>query len=176
MKTDATPYAEALLQASKRSEWERLAGQLDVLAELLSRNALAGQLLADAAARPPRERLQLVKSVLKGFAPLLQQLTARLVADGALEAVPDLRDAFRRGYNRRAKLTPVHVETAEPLSATSRRRLVTQLTASGRTPALTESVDAGLIGGMRLVIDDVEYNFSVGGALDRLNYALVNPT
>ncbi len=174
MKTDATPYAEALLQAAKRSDWPRLADQLDALAELLSRNALAGQLLADAAARPAADRLKLVKAVLKGFLPALQQLVARLVADGALDAVPELRDAFRRGYNRRAGLTPVRVETAEPLTAATRKRLVAQLTASGRKPALTEALQPTLIGGLRLVVDDVEYDFSIGGALDRLEQSVRN--
>lgn len=172
MKTDATPYAEALLRLSKRSDWSKTAEQLDTLAELLGRNALAGQLLTDAATRPPAERFKLVKNVLRGFTPSLQKLVDRLIEDGTLDAVPDLRDTFRRTYYRAAGLTPVQVETPEPLKPAARAQLIKQLGASGRKPALTESVDPDLIGGMRLIVDDVEYDFSLGGALDRLEQTL----
>ncbi len=170
----AQVYSRAMLDLAKsRGEADALAGELADLAAHVEAN----EELATFFSSPlidPGERAKSLERVFRGKASDLLvdalQVINRKERLGSLGAIAD---AYHLQHQAHLGQVDVHVSTAVPLSAALRQRLETVLEKhSGREPQLIEDVDASLIGGLVLRIDDEKIDASVIHEIGRLRRAL----
>lgn len=81
---------------------------------------------------------------------------------GRLGLLPTIAETYRQDHRDLRGRVDVHVETAVPLSAELRDKLLASVSAfTGQTPHLHENVDESLIGGIVLRIGDRKVDASV---------------
>lgn len=170
----ARRYAEAAFQLADRD------GELDAWGDGL---ALAAQLLSDervlrvvdSPARPYRERLALIDTLLGGRVPAgVQKLAALLAHKGRIERLGAVSTEYRRLLDQRRGVVAARVTSAAPLSADETaqvRAWIARLT--GQTVDLQVGVDEALIGGLTVRVGDTLLDASVRGRLERLRNTLI---
>lgn len=171
VSADAKTYAQGLLEASDdhAATWHGLRQLRDVV----GRTPILKQLLTDAATRSEEERDRMLNRVLAEFDPLLRRFVALLLADGELDQLPAITDQYEQLFKKADNIMFVTVETPHRLSAADRQDLTDRLAKTGRRPLLTEKTNRRLIGGLRVIIDDIEYDHSLSGALARVEQQLI---
>jgi len=163
-------YASALhVLAAEAGAVERVATDLDGLSAAITASPeLAGQL---ASPRLPREaKRALITALCAGRAHDLVRRVALLAVDkGRAAQVADLGAAFRIVARKAAGRVVASVQSAQPLDAATRAGLVAGLgRLTGNTIELEESLDADLIGGLRVVIGSRMLDGSVTARLERM--------
>lgn len=163
-------YAEALYQSSTDpvATWQ----ELRQLSGVISGTPLLKQLLLDASVAPVPERHKTIDGLLKNWTPLLRKFVAVIVSEAALPQLPAITEAYRQLLRTAGNVHEVVIETARPLKPAEQAALLGQVKLPGHV-LVTESVKPELIGGARLIIDDVEHDFTLAGALDTLKQQLV---
>jgi F0F1-type ATP synthase delta subunit len=166
---EAGRYAAALLEATAKPA--ELWPALQALAEVVSHTPRLVQALVDASTNTDVRRRRLVAKLLPSLPRELTELVLLLTAEQALDLLPEITAQFLTLFRSRNRVVVVTVETPVRLSDAERRSLERRLS-SGGSVLLTETLKPDLIGGLRLIINDVEHDYSLGGALDRLNAQL----
>lgn len=166
MKTDTRPYAEALLQSTK--DPLNTDHDLHQLASVISRLPILKHVLVGASLEPAMQRQATLDETLGDFSPLLRRLVDGLLSEGLLDALPAIAVSYRLLLKQEHHVSEVLIETPRALTAGEEKALVETVVAKDQQRIITQSIKPELLGGVRLVVDDVEYDRSLGGALQRL--------
>ena len=173
ISTIARPYAEAAFMQADR------ANALEVWSKALARLAL---IAADADARQavgnPRltdeQRYALFASVAGELSAEAQNFLRLLVANGRLDALPQISEQFDTRKNEREGVVDAQIVSALPLDAAQLAGLVADLEKRfKRKVNPVASVDASLIGGVRVAVGDEVIDGSVRGKLAAMSTGLL---
>ena len=170
--TIARPYAEALFQSAK-ADLGAAAAWLEPLA------AVAGNEQLQQFASNPKVTDQQVFDVIAGVAKTALPETAKnflrtVIENGRLEALPEIAAQFRALKNAQAGSSDAVVYSAFPVDAAALASLSAVLEKRfGRKLNVRVELDAGLIGGIRVVVGDEVLDTSVKARLEQMKAALI---
>jgi len=121
------------------------------------------------------ERGEVLERTLRGkMSDLLLETILVLNRKRRAAMIPLFFERFRAALEHSRNEVEVLVTTAHPLTADLRARLSQALTErTGRRPQMTECVDASLIGGMSILIEDELLDDSVASHLQRMQRTFV---
>ncbi len=173
LATIARPYAEALFRVA-------VPAKLNAWAETLSEMAqVAAVPEFQAMAHDPRisnhDVAATFLSALKvGVDEQTKNFTNSLVENLRLSLLPEIEQQFRELKNAYEKTADAEIVSAYPMDGGQISDLVAALEKKfGRKLNATVSVDAALIGGVRVTVGDEVLDFSVSARLERMHTALV---
>jgi F-type H+-transporting ATPase subunit delta len=172
--TIARPYASALFQAATPADGAQLVAQLDALARIAADAGLR-QFAAD-----PKVSGEQVISVVTGIvgadlSPKLRNLLDTVVDNGRLSVLPEIASQFRALVNHRSGVADAQVVSAFPLDANQQADLAKVLEKRfGRQLKVAVTVDASLIGGVRVTVGDEVLDTSVVARLEQMRAALTH--
>jgi F-type H+-transporting ATPase subunit delta len=172
--TVARPYAEAAFRAAEE------AGTLDAWSARLQRLALvASDPEAVEVISSPKLSVEQVSqfftSFVEGQDAVFGNFIRVLAENERLALLPEIAALFEASKAAKAGVKEAVVETAFPLSKTDLKALKPQLEAHFKSKLeLSSAVDAGLIGGIRVMVGDQVLDASVRGKLDTMAIALKN--
>jgi F-type H+-transporting ATPase subunit delta len=173
LSTVARPYAEAAFDlanaAGAPDRW------LDLLVRLaaVARDAQVVALLGDPKVGP-EQLVELFRGVLPGEVEgELRGFLRVLAENGRIALLPEIAAQFRRLRNDARGSADARIESAFPLSDAERAELVAALERRfGRRLEATVTVNAELIGGVRVSVGDQVLDASVRGSLGRMAASL----
>jgi len=172
--TIARPYAAALFQATTAADGAQLVAQLDTLAGIAGDAGLR-QFAAD-----PKVSDEQVFGVVTGIAgndlsPKLRNLLSTVIDNGRLSVLPEIASQFRSLVNDRGGIADAQVVSAFPLDANQQASLAKVLEKRfGRQLKVSVTVDATLIGGVRVTVGDEVLDTSVVARLEQMRAALTH--
>ena len=172
--TIARPYAAALFQSSSAADGAQLAGQLDALAGIAGDAGLR-QFAAD-----PKVTDEQVFGLVSGIAgsdlsPKLRNLLDVVIDNGRLAVLPEIASQFRELVNDRGGIADAHIVSAFPLDDKQQADLARTLEKRfGRQLKTSVTVDASLIGGVRVTVGDEVLDTSVVARLEQMRVALTH--
>lgn len=145
-------YGEALYDLAKSEGLEmEILKQITVLSESFSQEPDFLRLLA-APNVPKQERCQIVDDSFRGTVHRYVLNFLKILAEkGYSRHFHDCCAAYREHYNQDNGILPVTAVTAVPLSRSQSEKLTEKLTGlTGKTVLLTNRVEPGVLGGVRL--------------------------
>ena len=172
--TIARPYAAALFQASTVADGAQLVAQLDALAGIAGDAGLR-QFAAD-----PKVTDEQVFGLVSGIAgsdlsPKLRNLLDVVIDNGRLAVLPEIASQFRELVNDRGGIADAHIVSAFPLDDKQQADLAKTLEKRfGRQLKTSVTVDASLIGGVRVTVGDEVLDPSVVARLEQMRVALTH--
>jgi F0F1-type ATP synthase delta subunit len=167
-----TDYAMALYETGgNRLE---IAEELRTLAESVHRVPALGIVLRDASAKPKAERAAIIESALAGVSPLLIRLINTVIGEGNLDMLGEISRRYVQLLRQGAGISDVHIESAHTLSDDEVNGILASCNLSRESALLTVKTKPSHLGGMRVVINDTEHDFSLGGSLNRLENQLIH--
>ena len=171
LATIARPYAEALFQAS-RSDLSAAQSWVDELAVVAGDAAL--QQFAGNPRATSAQVFELVSGVVKTALPEAGKNFLRTVIDnGRLAALPEIAAQFRALKNAVGGSSDATVYSAFPIDAAALSDVQASLEKRfARKLNLKVELDAGLIGGIRVVVGDEVLDASVQARLEQMKAAL----
>ena len=173
LSTIARPYAEAAFRTAK--EGKALPAWNDLIAELA---AVADRPEMRALVSNPRVTDDKLYGVFAGVlkSPLdqkAQNFLRLLIENGRIDALQELSSQFTALKNAEEDSADAHIVSAFPLSDAQVSELVAGLAAKfKKTLKPHVSVDASLIGGVRVVVGDLVFDTSVKAQLERMKTTL----
>ncbi|VFR68952.1 ATP synthase delta chain [plant metagenome] len=175
LSTVARPYAEALFGAARNDQATSLAGWSSLLADLaqVAANPEVGAVLSD-----PRlnqvQRVDLFLSLIKATLPqAARNFVELLVQNDRLLLLPEIASQFDVLKNRHEGVAVAEIASAFALSDEQVAELVAGLEKKfGRKLKPEVSLDASLIGGVRVTVGDQVLDTSVQAQLARMRDTL----
>lgn len=174
VKSLARVYAVALLDATPEADKSVLLEEAQsFVSEVLDPHSAFERLLCTPATLL-EAKLQLIESVVAPrSSPLFANFLRILARRNRLDVVRAVVDHLVREQEIRSGKVRVQVQSAVPLSETTRLAVVQQLSQSlSAEPILEESVDPGLLGGLVIRLGDTVYDGSVRIRLKQLRAKL----
>jgi len=173
LATIARPYAEALFESAGANA-SSLVEPLQALAAVAA-NAELRQ-FADNPKVVESQVVDVIAGVAGGtLTPALKNLLALVVENRRLVALPEIAAQFRALVNAKSGVSDAHITSAFPVSDAQLADVVTSLERRfGRKLKATVSVDASLIGGIRVEVGDEVLDTSVLARLEQMRVALTN--
>jgi F-type H+-transporting ATPase subunit delta len=171
LATIARPYAEALFKAAG-ADGATLAAQMGVLA------AVAGNEQVRQFADNPKVGTAQVLEVVTGAAGIaldarVGNLLQMVVENGRLAALPEIAAQFTALVNAQSGSSDAVIQSAFPIDDAALADVVVALEKRfGRKLNARVEVDAGLIGGIRVVVGDEVLDTSVKARLEQMKVAL----
>lgn len=169
-----TVYGQALYSLAREEGLDdKILAELDMLNRCFAQEPDYLRLLS-AATLSKQERCRIVDDGFRGkIQPYVLNFLKILTERGYARHFPDCCGAYRACYNQAHGILPVTAVTAVPLSQAQSRRLQEKLAAiTGKTIALSNQVDAGCMGGVRLNYDGRQLDDTVAHRLDAVRRAL----
>lgn len=169
-------YGEALYDLAKDSGIAaEVLQELEVLLQAFTEEPAFLRLLG-APTLTKQERCGIVDDSFRGkVQPYLLNFMKILTQKGYMRHFPDCCAAYRACYNRDNGILPVTAVSAIPLNEAQLCRLRQKLaTLTGKTIALTNTVDAACLGGVRLDFDGRRLDDTVAHRLDEMARLLKN--
>ena len=172
LATIARPYAEALYKAVGDVDAAQTQQWLDVFA------AVAADAEVLRIAQSPKVSQDDVMALFGGLSrqelPALARNFLKVVVDnGRLAALPQVAQQFRALSNARLGVADAVVYSAFPLSEVQLQELRPSLEQRfGRKLNLSVELDESLIGGVRVVVGDEEFDASVKARLEQMKAVL----
>ncbi len=173
LATIARPYAEALFKAAPAAEQSAWVEQVDALAQVARDPELR------AFADNPRVTQDAVYGVITGaakvvLAPAVANFLRTILDNGRLAALPLMAEQFQALVQARQGVSEARIYSAFPISDAQVSDIVVPLEKRfGRKLEAKVEVDAGLIGGVRVVVGDEVLDTSVKARLERMKSALL---
>lgn len=172
LATIARPYAEALFKATGAAGAAQTQQWLDAFAE-----AAANADVLRVAQSPKVSRTQisqLFEGLVQGGLPqLAKNFLAAVIDNGRLAALPLVAAQYRELVNDKEGAADAVVYSAFPIGAAELEGLRPALEKRfGRKLNLAVQADASLIGGVRVVVGDEEFDTSVKARLEQMKAAL----
>ena len=123
---------------------------------------------------PREERLALLDTAFAGrIMPHILSFMKLMTERGYASAIPEALGAFIDAYRAAAGITVAEVVSAVPLTEGEQADLIARLSRmTGKTVELRLSVDAALLGGMRVTVDGKLHDGTVKGRLARIGRKL----
>lgn len=173
----ATPYAKALLDiVVERGTLTSVRTQVDALAGLAADSFDLSNVFANPTVTET-ERKAVVGAVCDqlGADPMLRNFLMLLAEKRRLAYFGDIAAAFGHLADAREGVVTAEVATAAELSELQRVKLTKTLeNLTGRKVRLAVSLDASLLGGLRVTVDGHVYDTSVKNQLDALRGRILN--
>ncbi|KKW67964.1 ATP synthase F0F1 subunit delta [Lampropedia cohaerens] len=172
LATIARPYAEALFKATGVAGAEQVQQWLDAFAEVAASEDV--QRVAQSPKVSREQLLSLFESVVQGDLPqLAKNFLATVIDNDRLPALPMIAAQYRGLVNAQQGAADAVVYSAFPLSDAELDGLRPVLEKRfGRKLNLTVQPDASLIGGIRVVVGDEEFDTSIKARLEQMKAAL----
>jgi F-type H+-transporting ATPase subunit delta len=173
LATIARPYAEALFESAGANA-SSLVEPLQALAAVAANAEL--RRFADHPKAVPAQVVEVIAGVVGGsLAPALKNLLTLIVENGRLVALPEIAGQFRALVNANSGVSDARITSAYPIGDAQLADVVASLERRfGRKLKATVSVDASLIGGIRVEVGDEVLDTSVQARLDQMRVALTN--
>jgi F-type H+-transporting ATPase subunit delta len=171
LATIARPYAEALFKAA-RADLNGAAAWVEELA------VIAGDAGLQQFAGNPKVTTNQVFDLISGIAKTALPEQARnflrtVIDNGRLAALPEIAAQFRALKNAQSGSSDAVVYSAFPIDGAALADLTAMLEKRfGRKLNVTVELDAGLIGGIRVVVGDEVLDTSVKARLEQMKVAL----
>jgi len=171
LATIARPYAEALFKAA-RADLNGAAAWVEELAVIASDAGL--QQFAGNPKVTTNQVFDLISGIAKTALPEQARNFLRTVIDnGRLAALPEIAAQFRALKNAQSGSSDAVVYSAFPIDGAALADLTAMLEKRfGRKLNVTVELDAGLIGGIRVVVGDEVLDTSVKARLEQMKVAL----
>ena len=172
LATIARPYAEALFKAVMLSEAQSVATQMGELAQVVADERLRN--FAADPATPVGQVFEVVTSATKtSLGDAVKNLLRVVLDNGRLAALPEIASQFKALLNARAGTSDAVVYSAFPIDAAALAPVVLALEKRfDRKLKARVEIDAGLIGGIRVVVGDEVLDTSVKARLEQMKIAL----
>ena len=172
LATSARPYAEALFKAVRLSEAQSVATQITELAQVA-----ADERLLAFAGNPGTPSSQVfdvaVSATMTALGEPVKNLLITVLANGRLNAVPEIATQFRALLNARAGSSDAVVYSAFPIDEAALAEVVSALEKRfDRKLKARVQLDPELIGGIRVVVGDEVLDTSVKARLEQMKVAL----
>lgn len=168
-------YARALLElADEAQAVDKVADDLETLRAVLSKTELLG-VMTNPVFTSAERREGLVAVVNRvGFQALTRSFLQLLLQKGRFQNLPEVLDAFRALYDKRANRARVQLSTAAPLTPELEREVTASLErVTGRQVALEITVDPSLIGGIIARVGGKVYDSSIKSRLQDIKTGLL---
>lgn len=172
LSTIARPYAEAVFdladKAGSLAQWSATLANLAAAAEHPDVRQLLGNPRVSASAL-----VDMFVAVSGDASPETRKLLEALTANQRIAALPAMRDQFEALKNERESTVDAKIETAFPLEGVDLAGLVADLERKFKRKVRPEvSVDASLIGGVKVTVGDQVIDGSVRGKLTAMAASL----
>jgi F-type H+-transporting ATPase subunit delta len=172
LSTIARPYADALFQVAQQGDLSAWTALVDEMAAV-SAHADMRALMLD-----PKVSDEQLYQVFSGVVPTplqqyAQNFLRELIAQGRLQAMPEVAVQFKRLKNAHEGVADAEISSAFPLEAAALSDLVMLLEKKFNIklrPIVT--VDSSLIGGVRVKVGDEVLDTSVRARLEQMKTAL----
>lgn len=171
-----TVYGQALYSLAKEEHLSAV-----ILEELKALSAGFSQepdflRLLSAPNLPKAERCQIIDNSFRGkVQPYVLNFLKILTENGYARHFMECVDAYREQYNQDNGILPVKAVTAVPLSPEQSEKLTDKLAKlTGKSIELTNQVDPGCLGGVRLDYDGKRVEDTVAHRLDAIRSMLKN--
>lgn len=106
---------------------------------------------------------------------VLQNFVALLAKNNILSLTDKILVDFVKYYNQVEGIVEVQAKTAHELSTSEADKIISQLKSIlGKQVELKKTVDAKLIGGVKLRIEDIEIDGSIQTQLENLRYQILS--
>jgi F-type H+-transporting ATPase subunit delta len=178
LATIARPYAEALFRvATSGTGGASLAAWSDLVSEMAQVAALPEvKALADSPKISDQQTADTFLSVLKSpLSAEARNFVNMLVENGRLTLLPEIGTQFQALKNAQEGSADAEIISAFPLSDAQVKELVATLEKKfGRKLNPSVTVDAALIGGVRVLVGDEVFDTSVVAKLQQMRAALVS--
>lgn len=176
MSQAANTYAQALYDLAKdEGIGQRLLEELALLKNVFTENPEYSKLLS-APDLPKQERCGILDDTFRGRVhPYVLNFLKILTEKGYIRQFPACCDAYRGFYNEDSGILVVKAVSAVALSREQTERLTSKLEATtGKQIDLRCSVDAAMLGGLRLSYDGKQMDGTVKNRLDAIGRLLKN--
>ena len=170
MKTAASLYGSSLYDLAKEENLgEPIMQQLEQIERIFKENPAYISLLLEPAI-PQADRLKLIDEAFGEDAePYVMNFLKLTCENGVLRNFSECVGAYRARYDADYGIARGIVVSAIPLTEEQKAALTKKLQAeSGKTVILTEKVDPGVLGGLRVEFDGRMLDGTVGGHLSEL--------
>lgn len=171
-----TVYGQALYTlAQEENLSDAVFRQLDFLRQCFDAEPGYLELLSCAALSKP-ERCQLLEESMHNVLhPYLLNFLKILAENGRIRNFSECCNSYRQCYYRDKRILPVTAVTALPLFPAQTQRLSEKLAAiTGKTILLSNKVDVGLLGGVRLEYDGKQLEDTIFHRLESVRRLLKN--
>ena len=170
-------YAKSLLEmAQEQNKLERVLEDVKSFRKASENRDL--YLLLKSPIVNAHKKLSIVNALFEGkYDELTMAFLRILVNKGREPYLPEIADEFIAQYKKIKGISTVKVTTAQPLTADNLAALQAKLSGSAATAGEVEiqtAVDADLIGGFILELDDKIYDASVAQKLEAVKRGLLN--
>lgn len=176
MTQAANTYAQALYDLAKdEGLGGRILEELSLLKDVFTQNPQYSKLLS-APDLPKQERCGILDQAFRGRVhPYVLNFLKILTEKGYIRQFPDCCDAYRGFYNNDNGILVVKAVSAVVLTEAQRQKLTAKLEATtGKKIDLQCSVDAAMLGGLRLSYDGKQVDGTVKTKLDSIGKLLKN--
>ena len=176
MTQAANTYAQALYDLAKdEGLGKTILEELSVLKNVFSDNPEYAKLLS-APDLPKQERCGVLDEAFRGKVhPYVLNFLKILTEKGYIRQFPQCCDAYRGFYNEDNGILVVKAVSAAPLNQQQTEKLIAKLEATtGKKIDLHCSVDAAMLGGLRLSYDGKQVDGTVRNRLDSIGKLLKN--
>ena len=175
-KTAAIRYARALLDVGikEKADLERIQGELQQFADLLTQYPLLEKVLINPAVPLPRKRAAVADVLAQAqFLPIVSKLITLLADRDRLVLVSELLSAYSDRLLDFRGVVRAEVTTAVELDPKRAQAIQNGLAAlTGRTVLLATKIDASIIGGLVARIGSTVYDGSVTRQLEKMKERL----
>ena len=171
--TDMKEYASALfLLCKEEGKTDTVASELETLKQLLAENPEYTRLL-DTPAMKKEERLALAEAAFGGFSEYLLNLILILAERHLAMGLPRLCDEFATLYDEERGILRAEAVSAVAMSDEQIKRLADRLgERTGKTVLIKNTVDSGVLGGIKLRYGGTQLDGTVRASLDRFERML----
>lgn len=164
-------YALSLIDlASEQSKLEEVKDDMALIAATIAENRDLELMLQSPIIKSDQKQAVLTSVFEKSIQKLTLSFITMVTAKGRENLVLSMANAFLEIYKERNGIVTAHVTTAVPLSKEERDRVSKTLASLGKTVELIETVDADLIGGMKVRVGDRRIDASLRKKLNELKH------
>lgn len=163
-------YGQSLYDlAAEENLTDEILGEMEIIKGIFKENPDYITLLSEPSV-PKNERLKLVDEAFKeGCHEYLLNFIKILIEKGLLREFSACQKRFRRSYNEEHGIADALVTTAVALDGTQLEQLKNKLeNISGKKVLLSQKVDPGVLGGVRVDLEGQLFDGTVKGRLSEL--------
>ena len=171
----AGAYAQALIElAGDLAEAEDLGQNLDALARLVKSEEMVRLFFADPSITPEDRALVIQKTLSTRSSELFVNFVGVLNKKNRLSLLGEIASAYRDMLDRKNNVVRVQVTVAQKLDQADLASVQQRISAAlGKTAAIEEKIDEGIIGGLVIRVDDKIIDGSVKAQLETMREQLL---
>lgn len=167
-------YALALIESYENNEQRlRAFSELKALVDYFNETPKAWELMTHPLVKK-RDKQAFLQALTKTFDAHTQTFLRLVLDHDRFNLIRDMTFMYERLLSERTGQRTVDIYAARPLAPDVKEKLLKAVERYvGRAVELHETIDPNLLGGFVITIDDMRFDGSIRGALDRLKRVLV---